>query len=136
MPRPIVIRGGLILGDEGEPSAQRDVLIADGRIAAIENPGFAAPADAEIICASDRLLMPGLINAHTHSHGALGRGAVGDKVSLEVFLASAGAISGSRSISDKYLSAALSAAEMIRKGCTATVAPLTTSVYRWVNPGV
>ena len=66
-----------------------------------------------------RILIPGLISAHTHSHGALNGGAVDDKVSLEMFLTGAGASTRSRGIDDKYLSTALFAAEMIRKGCTA-----------------
>jgi guanine deaminase len=116
--RPIVIRGGLLLGADSQASLQ-DLLIEDGRIAAIGNPGFEVSEDAEVLSASDRLLIPGLISAHTHSHGALNRGAVEDKVSLEMFLTGAGAGTRSRGIDDKYLSAALSAAEMIRKGCTA-----------------
>jgi guanine deaminase len=44
---------------------------------------------------------------------------VDDKISLEMFLTGAGSSARSRGIEDKYLSAALSAAEMIRKGCTA-----------------
>jgi 5-methylthioadenosine/S-adenosylhomocysteine deaminase len=37
----------------------------------------------------DRLVVPGLVNAHTHSHGALGRGGVADDDILETFLAGA-----------------------------------------------
>src|SRR6266481_7458916 len=118
MGRQTVIRGGLVLDAKGRAAAQ-DLLIEGGRIAAIENPGFEVSDDAELISACDRLLIPGLINAHTHSHGALNRGAVDDKVSLEMFLTGAGASARSRGVEDKYLSAALSAAEMIRKGCTA-----------------
>ena len=124
--RRTVIRGGLVLGgqgygqggDQGRATLQ-DLLIENGRIAAIENPGFGVSDDTELISASDRLLIPGLVNAHTHSHGALNRGAVDDKVSLEMFLSGGGASTRARGIEDKYLSAALSAAEMIRKGCTA-----------------
>src|SRR5258708_21948943 len=116
--RRTIIRGGLVLGDHGR-AAPQDLLIDDGRIVAINNPGFDVSDDVELISASDRLLIPGLVNSHTHSHGALNRGAVDDKVSLEMFLAGAGASTRSRGIEDKYLSAALSAAEMIRKGCTA-----------------
>jgi cytosine/adenosine deaminase-related metal-dependent hydrolase len=116
--RRTIIRGGLVLGDHGR-AAPQDLLIDDGRIVAIENPGFDVSDDVELISASDRLLIPGLVNSHTHSHGALNRGAVDDKVSLEMFLTGAGASTRSRGIEDKYLSAALSAAEMIRKGCTA-----------------
>ena len=116
--RRTVIRGGLVLDPQGHAALQ-DLLIEDGRILAIENPGFEISEDAEMLSAADRMLIPGLISAHTHSHGALNRGAVDDKVSLEMFLTGAGASTRSRGIDDKYLSAALSAAEMIRKGCTA-----------------
>ena len=113
-----VIRGGMVLDAKGR-AAPQDLLIDDGRIVAIENPGFGVSSDTEPVSASDRLLIPGLVNSHTHSHGALNRGAVDDKVSLEMFLTGAGASTRSRGVEDKYLSAALSAAEMIRKGCTA-----------------
>jgi guanine deaminase len=116
--RPTVIRGGLVLHADGHASLQ-DMLITDGRIAAIDHPGFAVSDDAEVLPAHDRLLIPGLVSAHTHSHGALNRGAVDDRVSLEMFLTGAGASTRSRGTNDKYLSTALSAAEMIRKGCTA-----------------
>lgn len=115
--RRAIIRGGLVL--ERGRAALQDMLIEDGRFIAVENPGFAVADDVEIISASDRLLIPGLVNAHTHSHGALNRGAVDDKVSLEMFLTGRGASAHGRGLDDKYLSAALSAAEMIRKGCTA-----------------
>jgi 5-methylthioadenosine/S-adenosylhomocysteine deaminase len=115
--RRTIIRGGLVLDAAGE-SAAKDILIEDGLILAIEAPGFSVSDDAEVLSAADRMLIPGLVNAHTHSHGALNRGAVADKVSLEMFLTGAGSSTRSRGIDDKYLSAALSAAEMIRKGCT------------------
>ena len=115
--RRIIIRGGLVL--ERGRAALQDILIEDGRVIAIENPGFNVSDDAEIISAADRLLIPGLVNAHTHSHGGLNRGAVDDKVSLEMFLTGRGASVRARGLDDKYLSAALCAAEMIRKGCTA-----------------
>jgi guanine deaminase len=116
--RRTIIRGGLVLDVAGEAAA-KDILIDNGQILAIEAPGFSVSDDAEVISAADRMLIPGLVNAHTHSHGALNRGAVADKVSLEMFLTSAGSSTRSRGIDDKYLSAALSATEMIRKGCTA-----------------
>jgi 5-methylthioadenosine/S-adenosylhomocysteine deaminase len=115
--RRTIIRGGLVL--ERGRAALQDMLIEDGRIVAIENPGFAVADDAETISAIDRLLIPGLVNAHTHSHGGLNRGAVDDKVSLEMFLTGRGGSTRGRGLDDKYLSAALCAAEMIRKGCTA-----------------
>src|SRR3981081_563932 len=94
--RRTVIRGGLLLDPEGRATPQ-DVLIDDGRILAIDNPGFDLSDDVETLSAADRMLIPGLISAHTHSHGALNRGAVDDKVSLAMFLTRAGARPGSRS---------------------------------------
>jgi guanine deaminase len=117
--RRTVIRGGRLLVPDAETTAPQDILIDNGRIAEIGNPGFPVSDDAELIAADDRLLIPGLVNAHTHSHGALNRGAVDDKVSLEMFLTGGGASVRSRGLDDKYLSTALAAAEMIRKGCTA-----------------
>jgi 5-methylthioadenosine/S-adenosylhomocysteine deaminase len=118
MRRRTIIRDGLVLEPDGGV-APRDVLIEDGRIVALEERGASVSEDAEVLSADDRLLIPGLVNAHTHSHGALNRGAVDDRVSLEMFLTGGGASARSRGLEDKYLSAALSAAEMIRKGCTA-----------------
>jgi 5-methylthioadenosine/S-adenosylhomocysteine deaminase len=116
--RRSIIRGGLVLGSDGE-AAPRDIVIEDGRIVALEERGTPVGDDTEVLSAADRLLVPGLVNAHTHSHGALNRGAVEDRVSLEMFLTGGGASARSRGLEEKYLSAALSAAEMIRKGCTA-----------------
>ena len=89
--------GGQNYGQDGQGrAALQDLLIEDGRIVAIENPGFGVSDDTELISASDRLLIPGLVNAHTHSHGALNRGAVDDKVSLEMFLSGGGSSTRAR----------------------------------------
>ena len=70
------------------------------------------------IDARGRLIIPGLINAHTHGHGGLAKGA-GDRWSLETLLNAAPWLNGNRSDDDRYLSTLLSAVEMLRKGCTA-----------------
>src|SRR5262245_46244687 len=114
-----VFRGGRVLSlpeHRGEPA---DVLVEGDTIRAVGPPGLAAPADASAIDARDRLLMPGLVNAHTHAHGALGKGLAGDRWSLEVFLNANPAISAERTLEDKRLGAMLSAVEMVRKGATA-----------------
>jgi cytosine/adenosine deaminase-related metal-dependent hydrolase len=114
-----VVRNGRVLEPVALRAAPLDLLIEDGRIREVGPPGMAAPADAELIDADDRLIIPGLVNSHTHAHGGLGKGAVGDRLPLEVFLTGSGALNGSRTLDDKYLSAQLSAVEMLRKGCTA-----------------
>jgi 5-methylthioadenosine/S-adenosylhomocysteine deaminase len=114
-----IIRDGRVLDVETRRADLADILIEDGMIRAIGPPGMSAPEDAETISAADRLLMPGLVNGHTHAHGALGKGLVGDRVPLELFLNASAGIYGNRGVEDKYLGAALSAVEMVRRGCTA-----------------
>lgn len=117
--RSKIIRNARVLASGAARFDALDLLIENGRIGAIGAPGMAAPADAERIDAADRLVIPGLVNAHTHAHGGLGKGAVSDRLPLEVFLTGSGALNGSRTLEDKYLSAQLSAVEMLKKGCTA-----------------
>lgn len=111
-----LIRGGLVL-IENTRFESVSLLIEAGRIAAIIDGD--GPADVPIVDAGGRIVIPGLVNGHTHSHGALGRGGVPDDATLETFLAGAGALNGNRHLDDLSLSAQLSAVEMIRKGCTA-----------------
>src|SRR5439155_3697254 len=114
----IVIRNGLVV-DVGRGVAERlDVLVDGTTIREIGRPGLAAPEGTRVMDAGHRVLLPGLINAHMHANGALGRGA-GDRWNLELLLNAAPAINGRRTVEDKYLSAALGAVEMVSKGATA-----------------
>ena len=79
---------------------------------------MAAPPDSVEIDAHDRLLMPGLVNAHTHGHGSLGKG-LGDKWSLELLLCASPWVSGGYVLEDKQTAALLNASELVMKGCTA-----------------
>jgi len=56
-----LIRGVRLYG-EGDPT---DVLTADGQITGI-GPGLAAPKGAEVIEAAGQVLLPGLVDLHTH----------------------------------------------------------------------
>lgn len=58
-------RRGKALGDLGVVPAG-DVVVTDGRIAAA-GPGLTAPADATVIEANGRVLMPGFVDCHTHA---------------------------------------------------------------------
>lgn len=112
-----IIRGGRLADPAWRRAAPADILIEDGVIRSV-GAGLAAPEGARELDASGFLLHPGLVNAHTHGHGGLGRGQ-GDRWTLELLLASAPWVGGSRSLADKRLSALLCAAEMVQKGCTA-----------------
>lgn len=113
----MLLEGGTVLVDN-DRFAALSLLISDGRIKALI-PDGEGPCDAERIDVSNRLIVPGLVNGHTHSHGALGRGGVPDDLPLEAFLSGAAWLNGTRHLDDLHLSAQLSAVELIRKGCTA-----------------
>lgn len=116
--RMTIIRGGLLLDIRGHKAEPRDILIEGDTIRTIGPPGLEAPADAEVIDATRRLMHPGLINAHTHGHGNLSKG-MGDRWTLELLLNAGPSISGGRLLEDKYLSTYLGAVESLLKGCTA-----------------
>ena len=113
-----IIRGGRLLDIERHSAEPADVLVEGDTVRAIGPPGLAAPVDAIHRNATGRLLMPGLVNAHTHGHNNLAK-SLGDRWTLELLLNAAPWITGNRTVEDKYLSTLIGAVEMVRKGCTA-----------------
>jgi 5-methylthioadenosine/S-adenosylhomocysteine deaminase len=113
-----ILRGGRVLDIAAGTADFADVLIDGDTISDIGPPGLPAPADAHEISAARRLLHPGLVNAHTHGHGNLGKG-MGDRWTLELLLTAAPWLVGNRTGEDAYLSTQLGAVEMVLKGCTA-----------------
>src|SRR5262245_26157553 len=113
-----IVRGGKLLDIAKRKAAPADILIKGDTVAEIGRPGLPAPADASVVDATHRLMHPGLINAHTHSPGNLGKG-LGDLWSLELLLTAGQWIGSGRTLEDKYLSSLIGASEMVMKGCTA-----------------
>jgi guanine deaminase len=113
--RPLVIRGGRVLA--GSELVGSDVLVERDRIAAVA-PALTAPEGAREIDATGRLVLPGLVNAHTHAASHLARGRA-DNWTLEDLLTHAPANYAFRTPDDDYLSAAIGAIEMLKTGCTA-----------------
>jgi guanine deaminase len=113
-----IIRGGWVLNLDNRQAEPADILVDGDLIAEIGPADMPAPEDAEAIDANDRLLIPGLVNAHTHGHGGLAKGS-GDRWTLELLLHASRWLSGFRSVDHTYLSALIGALEMVRKGCTA-----------------
>ena len=116
--RPLILRGGLSLDPEDDTAVPADILIVDGRIAAVLAPGETVTGDAEVVDASDRLLIPGLVNAHTHSHLAFAKG-IQDRWTLELHLNAGPWTNVLFTHEERRLATLLSAAEMLSKGCTA-----------------
>jgi hypothetical protein len=114
-----IIRNGQLIDPRRRETNSTYILIEGDTIVAIGAPGMDAPSDAVLVEASDRALMPGLVNGHVHGHGTLAKGLVGDRWPLELFLNAMPGITGDRTLEDKYLNGLIAAVEMIRKGCTA-----------------
>ena len=69
-----VVRNGRVLEILRHRALHANILIDGDSIAEVGAPGLAAPSDATVVDATDRLIHPGLINAHTHGHGNLSKG--------------------------------------------------------------
>jgi cytosine/adenosine deaminase-related metal-dependent hydrolase len=61
----LLIRGGCVV-DTPSVTWPADVLIEDGRVAAV-GTDLAADADAEVIDATDRIVLPGFVDTHRHT---------------------------------------------------------------------
>jgi dihydroorotase len=65
-PKPILIRDGRVIDPAAGLDAPRDLLLRDGQITAIENPGKIKAADADVVEAKGLIVAPGLIDIHGH----------------------------------------------------------------------
>ena len=62
----IAITGGRVVPIEGEPIEGGTVVLSGGTIEALLERGAAPPAGCEIIDATGKWVLPGLVDAHTH----------------------------------------------------------------------
>lgn len=113
----MLIRGGEILHPSGERLERADVLIEGDRIARVA-PEISPPDGTLILDATERIVLPGLINAHTHAHNNLMKGVAG-KWTLEDHISHSLALLAGRTPEEQYISAAIGAVEMLKTGCTA-----------------
>jgi guanine deaminase len=113
----VFIRCGHVLRDDASALERADVLVENGRITAIA-ANLTRPDGAETLDASDCLVIPGLVNAHTHGVDTLFRG-LSDRWTLEDLLNHGPALSLGHTTEDQYVSTAIAAIEMLKTGCTA-----------------
>jgi guanine deaminase len=113
----LVVRGGEVLRGDPPALARADVLVEGDRIADV-GPAVTAPSGTEAVDATGCLVVPGLVNAHTHGHNILLRG-LADRWTLEDLLNHGPGLNANRTAEDHYVGAALNAVEMLRTGCTA-----------------
>jgi len=111
----ILVKGGLIVTQNWKREVLKgDVLIENGRISGV---GHVKSRADEVLDATGCVVMPGLINCHTHVAMALMR-SVADDVKLEKFLDRTFAIDARRAPDDIAIGAALGCLEMARSGTT------------------
>lgn len=76
--QPHAFRGATIYPVEGEPIENGVLLIRKGAIVAVGTPdAVAIPSDAVVVDVSGKVIMPGLVDTHSH----IGRGSGGDRSS-------------------------------------------------------
>jgi len=113
----LLVRGGQVYDHHGDVHKPKpaDILIENGEIAAV-GPNLNAPG-AELIDARDRLVIPGLINAHYHSHDTLCRGLF-EEQPLETWLLYTLPLGANRSKEEVRARTLVGALESIRCGIT------------------
>jgi 5-methylthioadenosine/S-adenosylhomocysteine deaminase len=114
----LLVSGGLVLDPRSGKAEHKDLLIEHGRIIATGAPGTLENANPVRHDARDRLITPGLINAHTHGHANLAKG-VAEAWTLEASLTNGPWLAGTRDPETMYLSTLVGAIDMLSKGCTA-----------------
>ena len=119
-----LIKGATILTmarNGGDVPFTGDLLVEGDKIAAI-GPTVAAPPGATIIDGRNRLVMPGLINAHLHTGETFFKGRY-DNLPLELWMLYAYPILRGTPISDRllYLRCTLAAIESLKNGVTTIV---------------
>ncbi len=114
-----LIKGGRVYDHDGDihQPAVADILISDGKIERVA-PSIPAPAGAEIVDASGKLVVPGFVNAHYHSHDVLLKGMF-EELPFDVWAVHTNAASyGRRSLHEIRIRTLIGAAEMLRNGIT------------------
>jgi len=113
----LLVRGGRVYDHDGDVHrpAEADVLIAGADIVAVA-PGLAADG-ARVIDARGHIVIPGLINAHYHSHDTLCRGMF-EELPLEFWFMYTVPLGANRSKEEVRARTLVGALESLRAGIT------------------
>jgi 5-methylthioadenosine/S-adenosylhomocysteine deaminase len=115
----ILIRGGRVYDHDGDvhQPAPADILIGGERIERV-GPNLPAADGVEILDAAGKLVVPGFVNAHYHSHDVMAKGLF-EEMPFDVWtLHSNPANYGPRSLQEVRLRTLIGAAEQLRNGIT------------------
>ena len=116
--RQLLVRGGQVYDHEGDVHKPKvaDILIENGDIVAV-GTDLAVGDGADIVDATGRLVVPGLINAHYHSHDTLCRGLF-EELPLEMWLLYTLPMGQNRSKEEVRARTLVGALESLRCGIT------------------
>src|SRR4051794_36581896 len=117
----ILIRNAVLLTMDSQRDKgplRGDLLVVEGKIAAI-GPDLDCPRDAAVIDGRDRLVTPGLVNAHLHSVAAFHRGRT-DNLPLELAMLHLYPLVGLTPLAEEivYLRTMLVGMEALKSGVT------------------
>jgi cytosine/adenosine deaminase-related metal-dependent hydrolase len=114
----LLLRGGQVYDHDGDVHRPNvaDILIAGNEIAAV-GPSLVVDGEHDVIDASGRLVVPGLINAHYHSHDTLCRGLF-EELPLEFWLLYTMPMGANRSKEEVRARTLVGALESLRCGIT------------------
>jgi 5-methylthioadenosine/S-adenosylhomocysteine deaminase len=120
----VLIRSATVLamgGPQGSTPFQGDILVEGDRIAAV-GQGVAVPEAAQVIDGTDKLVIPGLVNAHVHSWEAMFKGRY-DNMPLELWMLYSYPILGCTPLEARliYLRTMLVGMECLKNGVTCVV---------------
>ncbi len=118
--RPLLLSGARVVTmDAARRVLQSDVLVRDGRIAAISPRAGRRPRAARVLDCTGLIVMPGLVQAHIHLCQTLFRG-LADDLTLEDWLAKRiWPLEAAHTPDSVYWSALLGSAELLLGGTTA-----------------
>lgn len=120
----LLIHGGMVVPGAFRPVLPRaDILVENGRIMAVGRilPGAANRVD-RVLDATQRIVIPGLINAHSHTHETFNRGVI-PAGPTEVWALFGHPVLGvrSRTPDEVYWRTLVPSLEMLRNGVTTVV---------------
>ena len=116
----LLIRGGRVYDHDGDVHRPdvADILIEGAEITAVGSDlADSATRGAEVLDASGRLVVPGMINAHYHSHDTLCRGLF-EELPLEMWLLYTMPMGANRSKEEVRARTLVGAVESLRAGIT------------------
>lgn len=129
----LLLRGGHVF-DTVSGLQRADVLVENGLTTRVE-PDLDVD-DAETLDASSAIVVPGLINAHTHSNQTIERGLCDDlPLDAWMVIASYGGAGARLNPRELYVSAMLGAIQMLRSGTT-TVLDCARADPEWMAEGL